>query len=314
MQLTHEVKRVGAGAWQAACQRLGTRRLVKLLLRGTNEDELRAVMAELLNREPMVVDFERGGTRWCAPTGDEIFTDLFCTGSYHADDVLRVDSWVAAHLDRAEREVVVDVGANIGTTTCPLARAGRRVVAVEPVPATVAVLQRNVDAQGLRGRVDVVNRAVSREPGVLAMTTTTGAGSSEVVLDGHGPAFEQWGMRATGTVAVEAAPLADIVAGLGIAADEIRFVWSDTQGFEADVILSGLPLWSAGVPLYLEVWPHALERRYTIDGFVDTAAGSFSAFAPSADLRRPDGRTRAIDELAAFIRTVDRWSDALLIP
>jgi FkbM family methyltransferase len=52
-------------------------------------------------------------------------------------------------LELGPEDIVLDIGANIGTFTCHAARAGvRRVIAVEPDEANYQVLRANVDAMG----------------------------------------------------------------------------------------------------------------------------------------------------------------------
>lgn len=61
--------------------------------------------------------------------------------------------------------VVLDVGANIGLFALHHARAGARVYAVEPHPAAFARLERNIAANGLRGRITAVPCALGADEG-----------------------------------------------------------------------------------------------------------------------------------------------------
>jgi FkbM family methyltransferase len=65
---------------------------------------------------------------------------------------------------RADR-VVLDVGANIGLFALSHARAGARVYAVEPHPAAFARLERNIAANGLRGRITAIPCALGAHEG-----------------------------------------------------------------------------------------------------------------------------------------------------
>src|SRR5438270_6894923 len=66
---------------------------------------------------------------------------------------------------------VIEVGANIGTTTLLLLRryGAARVVAFEPAPMTAALLRANVVLNDLDDRVDFHAIALSDSPGDLAM-------------------------------------------------------------------------------------------------------------------------------------------------
>ncbi|WP_440772220.1 FkbM family methyltransferase [Natronorubrum sp. DTA28] len=64
-------------------------------------------------------------------------------------------------------DVVYDIGANVGIYALALTSGalGRRVVAFEPSPATVERLRRNVRANGLEGRIDVLACGVGDDSG-----------------------------------------------------------------------------------------------------------------------------------------------------
>lgn len=91
--------------------------------------------------------------------------------------------------------VVLDVGANIGWWTVPLARRlaphGGRVVAFEPVPANRARLEWAIAANGVQASVEVAAVALGDTPGELGMwlkSEETGAGSGTAALvTGDGP-------------------------------------------------------------------------------------------------------------------------------
>jgi FkbM family methyltransferase len=91
--------------------------------------------------------------------------------------------------------VVLDVGANIGWWSIPLARKlarhGGRVIAFEPVPANRARLEWAIAANGVQATVAVAAVALGDTPGELGMwlkSEETGAGSGTAALvTGDGP-------------------------------------------------------------------------------------------------------------------------------
>jgi FkbM family methyltransferase len=60
-------------------------------------------------------------------------------------------------------QLVVDVGAHIGTYVVRAAKAGARVIALEPHPETFLVLKVNVELNGVGGLVTLLNLAASKE-------------------------------------------------------------------------------------------------------------------------------------------------------
>ncbi|MCW2309537.1 FkbM family methyltransferase [Rhodobium gokarnense] len=145
-------------------------------------------------------------------------------------------------------DTFVDIGANIGTYALDAARRlkpGGRVLAVEPGPRTHAKLAANVAAN--RARIgDVILRqvAVAQEAGTVTLYANAGsnAGQSSLLAEGAG--------RSGVAVTVEAVPLADLLAGEGIAA--IAAMKIDVEGFEDRIV-------DAVLALPQETWPRRLQ-------------------------------------------------------
>lgn len=89
------------------------------------------------------------------------------TGTTHESS--EIDA-VCKRLDRSS--VVVDVGANIGAFALPVTRAtGARVIAVEPVTSTFALLNHNVRRNRVEEAVTTVQAALGENPGEAVVTT-----------------------------------------------------------------------------------------------------------------------------------------------
>jgi FkbM family methyltransferase len=94
-------------------------------------------------------------------------------------------------------DVFLDVGANVGFFTLLAARrvgAAGRVVAFEPVPANVGVLQRNLLVNRLRN-VTVIPRAVAESAGVEDLWLTDCPGGGTLTSVGQRPADAQQELR-----------------------------------------------------------------------------------------------------------------------
>ncbi len=69
-------------------------------------------------------------------------------------------------------DLFVDVGANVGCyTILASAVAGARTIAIEPVPATIEAMRRNLTANGIENLVDVIAAAAGDSDGTVHMTT-----------------------------------------------------------------------------------------------------------------------------------------------
>jgi FkbM family methyltransferase len=158
----------------------------------------------------------------------------YSTGSFD-DDLLVV---ARALLDRSGA-VAVDVGANIGLWTAPLAtraaEVAARVLAFEPVPANAQRLRQNLELNGVEGIVTVEEVALSDAEGTLRMALredfAAGAatGNASVTIpDGEDVAFAQVEARRT-----------RLDTAVDLAADEhVPVMKIDAEGHE-DRILTG---------------------------------------------------------------------------
>ncbi len=116
--------------------------------------------------------------------------------------------------------VFVDVGAHVGRWAVRLAGQARKVIAVEPDPATAGVLRENVALNGL-GNVTVVEAAAWDSGEMLRLEDPLGhqiSGTNRTLPDDAGT--------------VRGRTLDDILAG----EDEIRLVKIDTEGADLHVL------------------------------------------------------------------------------
>lgn len=166
-----------------------------------------------------------GGLSWSLPVDrDEPGTlshRIIHEGWLPLDDIAAVRPF-------ARGEAMLDIGANVGTTSIPRAVLGDfdRIYAAEPEPDNYRCLVANVRANGVAGRVCPDRVAVSNRPGAMSLRRATGMGGHHL-LDEPGE---------HDTVSVEVVTLDAWLARLGVPFDDIRFVKVDTQGWDVRVL------------------------------------------------------------------------------
>jgi FkbM family methyltransferase len=277
-----------------------------------SDRQLREVAYSVLEKEGVRLHFQRGDLRWTVDAGDSVGRGLFVEGAYEREAIEALIRWAEK---TGRPKLVIDVGANVGTTSIPFANAGFDVLAVEPVPLTFAMLEANVQENGLEGRVRCIKRAVAKTAGTVEMWTTRGSGLSEVAVRGESPVFTRTGRQAVDLIDVEGAGLAEIVDEAHVRIDHVGLVWCDAQGSETHVLESGRQLWEAGVPIYLEIDRENLERHGGLARFLECAEQYFATFLSSRALTNAQLPT----PIRYFRDLVDSvpWhqcSNALLIP
>ena len=123
---------------------------------------------------------------------------------------------------------MLDIGANVGQTSLPRALLGdfKAIYAAEPAPENYRCLRKSIIANGLSGVVLPDRIAIGDQEGMLRLgerTTrsfTAAIGAEEV----------------EGTFTVPCLKLDDWLEKIGVDADEVSFVKTDTNGFELQVL------------------------------------------------------------------------------
>ena len=136
------------------------------------------VPARVLKRLP--IDAQTAAGPMYLHAHDDVITPDLRRGASLGDDVS-----VLEELAR-DAGTVVDVGANVGFTPLTAARAGARVVAIEPHPDNVELLRANVERN--HADVEVIGAAAWDAPGTVTLseaTTNTGDHRAGVAVAGR---------------------------------------------------------------------------------------------------------------------------------
>ncbi len=154
----------------------------------------------------------------------------------------------------------LDIGANIGLTTIPIAQNPRvSCLAFEPEPLNFQYLSDNVGKNCVGGNVELLNLALFDRPGTLKFELSDrNMGDHRVHLDASKGAFEEDRRL---TIMVKAERLDDVVRQRTlngpIAAKLIA------QGAEAHIIEGGRSVFSAVEALVVEFYPYAMDRLHS---------------------------------------------------
>lgn len=112
----------------------------------------------------------RGGIWWTLDLDNKLQKRLYLVGSYEKLTLHALARYLQPN------DVVLDVGANIGALTLPIARRLQghgRVIAVEPADDTADRLRNHVVGNGLQDRVHIVEAALSDHEGHAQLRSST---------------------------------------------------------------------------------------------------------------------------------------------
>ena len=245
-------------------------------------------------------------------TRDLVISRAVFEHSGYEEDELR---WVLDWLGQPQRgRTVVDVGANIGTTSIPLlVRYGAACVeAFEPDELNFDLLRCNLILNHVEAKAVASRLAVSDTNGEVTFELCSwNFGDHRVRVRDATAGTHGEGSRPT--VVVPSARLDDAVTA---APDEIGLVWVDAQGHEAHILEGGERLLDQGIPWVIEYWPYGLTRQGGLDRLNKALAHRFSHVV---DVRRSMTEKRAVlVETASLGRIAtelgDDYTDFILVP
>jgi FkbM family methyltransferase len=190
---------------------------------------------------------------------------------------------------------MIDIGANIGTTSIPRALLGdfNWVYAIEPDPLNYACLVRNIVSNGVRGLVLPDRVAIGDANGEMTMRVRR-SGTHHLVTRATDVSEGQ-------QMVVPCLTLDTWVDRIGIDLSDIGFIKSDTQGWDARVLIGAeRVLARRHIAWQIEFSPPMLERSGT--STADVIALLERHFTHFIDLRRKEGaRVRGTKELRASL-------------
>jgi FkbM family methyltransferase len=282
------------------------------------QEERRRLVLQLLRGEAEQITFRRDDLLWTVFVWDTgVAKYLFSQGAYHGGEIAQLLAWLRAQGRTIGTEQwIIDCGANIGTTSLPMARdTGAHVLAVEPIPDNARLLRLNAAQNNFAERITCIEAAVAEQPGEVEMVLSlSNSGGAEIKSATTQQAFGTVTSKHR-TVRVSKISLDQLIAERGVAADRVALVWSDTQGAEAGVTAGGASLWSAGVPLFAELWPVGLRTQGGVERFLAAAEQNFDRFLPCENVQ-PSDRPRPICELTKFVSKMndETFTNALFLP
>jgi FkbM family methyltransferase len=196
----------------------------------------------------------------------------------------------------------IDIGANIGLTTIPVAQNPRvHCLAIEPEPKNFANLCANIVENCPHNNVDVRRLAIFERRQKLTFELASGnLGDHRLRI---GERTGRYGEEKRASIEVEAMPLDEIVGNL----DGPLAVKIDTQGAEPFVVTGGKETLSRAGLIVCEFWPYGMARlggnsEYLIEFLRDQFSTLAIAIEEKGPVLPPRSPSEACEQLSAFVR------------
>jgi FkbM family methyltransferase len=207
---------------------------------------------------------------------------------------------------------LIDIGANIGTTCVQALVEGLATdaIAIEPEAGNFSLLERNIRANGLEGRVTPLRLALSDREGAAEFELSRdNSGDHRVRLNGATGMFDE---TTRATMSVATSTFDALVEQGTIDLQRTGLVWMDVQGHEGQVLAGASTLLGSDVPVVLEYWPYGLERAGGQALLDEIVRDSYRWFI---DLRNEGTDRRPVDEIGALAGSIvpPYFTDLLLL-
>ena len=260
-------------------------------------------------RHTPVVAVDTGGARYFVSTEDEaVGLGIFAHGSHEREQLEAVSAvladWSGAP-DPLRGKAFLDIGANIGTSVVEamisLGCSGGW--ALEPHPGNFRLLRHNLLENGLDGKVEALEMAVSDSDGTAVLEVAkVNMGDHRVrVGDASGGSMDE-GERET--IEVPMRSLDSLVGDGTVSLSDVALAWVDTQGHEGHVLAGAECLTRSRVPAYVEYWPYALERAGGLGRLNEVIQGAWSEVA-DIGFGRADAKRRPVGEIGQIAASYD---------
>ena len=188
----------------------------------------------------------------------EIGRTIFCEPQRPPYGFEKIDDVIAILGPLHKHELLIDVGANIGTICVPAITRGyfKKAIAIEPEPLNYQLLTTNIALNKVSEHIISKNIACGTQDNeILIMEVGRGNHGDHRIRLNSKPGLHFENER--DTVSVMSHTLDSI---LGNVDPRACLIWMDTQGFEGHILCGAKNALSATTPLYVEFWPYGMNR------------------------------------------------------
>ncbi len=185
----------------------------------------------------------------------------------------------------------IDIGANIGTTCIYFKKKVDRnvdILAFEPEQRNYRLLRANILLNGLEDSAVAENYGLSRESGQKTIYINPQNPGGNSVVFASGQESEE----------IRMVSLDGYLSEKGIAPDEIKYLWIDTEGFEP-AVLKGAEntLKSGDIPVLMEFNPYLWNEAGFYDMLMDTLSGIYRNYVFIEEALAGEEKLRPIEEI-----------------
>lgn len=210
-------------------------------------------LARVFGVHSVAVDGDRG-TIFGSPLDLGVFGEYLRTRTYAP----KLVNFILGFFRERGQGTFIDVGANIGLVTVPMARAGMTCIAFEPDPDNFRFLERNIRESGAAERVTAHNVALFDRATELRFERSGWNFGDHRVRNPAGSGSGIVGEQHRSVIAVVAKRLDDLVSPAALKKPVV--IKMDTEGSEVNIFRGGRAAISAADLVIFEFSPYVIRR------------------------------------------------------
>jgi FkbM family methyltransferase len=255
-----------------------------------------------------LVYVNRGTERYLVHCKDRaIGREVFLSGQFDFDKFTAALRLLAQHTGTQRVDVLVDVGANIGTVCVPAVARGlvQQAIAIEPDPMNSRLLRINTLLNTVESRIVVHECALGERDGATLVLeqSSDNLGDHRISVSADDGAF---GEASRLRIEVPSARLDSLVKPPPHNSNML--IWMDTQGYEGFVLKGATSLLAAKIPLVSEFWPYGMKRANGYAAFRESIA-HYRGFI-DLNASQTSGTLRPMRELDELFQSLDIAKDS----
>lgn len=213
----------------------------------------------------------------------------------------------------ANRRVLLDVGANLGTICIPLVGTGQfeRAIAVEPDPLNLRLLRTNIAFNELEKRISVLGRAAADDDNrkLSLERSAVNTGDHRIAVS-KAPGMHHEENR--NRIEVQSITI-DTIVESDVARAEEFLIWMDVQGYEGWALTGAEKTLVHTPPLVLEFWPYGMRRADSF-GALQRSVAPYKYFVDLTDAKATQHSIEHLPVLYNQIGENGDYTDLIFLP
>ncbi|MGB7547193.1 MAG: FkbM family methyltransferase [Terracidiphilus sp.] len=270
----------------------------------------RAVLFDAAPKNTLLLSIGGRETFLVSSQDKSIGREVFITTEFEFDNLVKALNLIGG---KFHRQMLIDVGANIGSISIPAIKRNmfENAIAIEPDPFNYSLLVSNIHINGLADKITTHNLALgAREEDLVLVLSDTNYGHHHIKISDAKSSYDAAFKK---SIVVKSGTFDGIVGAIDPAC---TLIWMDTEGYEGKILEGAAKALENNPPLVLEFVPYGMALSGSFSSLKQAilGAGYTRFYDLSLDMSPTPVSTESLDELYhKFKSDIDYGADLLIL-